>query len=436
MDRIKTASIPALYLFARRFLILYGGQTILSVIRLWLKSRSMLLVLWNRSNAEFALSIAGISSSYKFWITMLKNTSNFKRYSVSGALSAIFLAVDRDTQRSAMISQAIFVRTLYFVIRIFTYVPAPSGSHKKVQMRESTNLFSKFVRNMIHKCGNWIVWVSLAYRVCYASWVTPELLRKNYYDQLVYITGSNKRLNRDAKDLITGASRINNELEMLDEPHSIETIPANKSSKQHLMKYLNELPRSSKLWMALNNIGAILKYIPDDNVHHDNLSCLTQHPWDSNCNTAAYGIAKDVLSVTIPIFTKLNSASLIFSISKVIYKSHRNKKSIEFKRVAHSIYKSITATIQSSLMLTAFISIFSLSVCNLRVIFGRSKGIMYGIAGAIATPTILLDKPGRLLEFNTFLVSKTLEQLNIWLYRKFGLRYTKFNFSNLDSQRF
>ena len=428
MDRAKKSSVPAAKLLLRRFLLLYSGQSLLLAIKFYLKSKSIdKSVFFNASNARFAISIAGLSSSFQFWKSMLQGLSPVYKSAIAGALSAPFLMLDGDGQRSAMISQAIFTRTVYFMIRMFVYEPAMPGStqNSKIQVRKSSNQFSKMLRKIIDKYGNWIVWIALAYRVCYASWVTPELLRKSYYDQLVYITGSNKRLGRDAKKFIRGASVLNNALEVLPNTHSLEKIPSGVSSHAHLEQYLRKLDHNSNLWSALDNIKDISKYLPSQTAHHDNLSCLIQHPWQPDCNLAAYGIGKDVLSVTLPIFIKLNGASLVFSLIKQLYKCRRNKKPIEYRKMCKSIYKSVIATLRSSLMLTGFISVFSLSVCKLRNVFGRTRGIMYGLAGCICTPTILIDKPGRLLEFNTFLVAKTLEQINIALQRNTRYHYNQ-----------
>ena len=426
MSKLSRSTTKALKIFIFRFIILYGGQTLLSILQLYLRSKSISLETFiNLGNLKFASSIAGLTSSYRFWIELLGNLSSTKKVAVAGALAAPMLLIDDNKQRSAMIAQAIFTRTLYFMIRVFVYESFMVDGKETIKVRESNNVMLKTIRKVIHKCGDWIVWFALAYRVCYASWVTPELLRKNYYDQLVYITGSNVRMGREAKHFIQGATQINNVLEEMPFVHKVENIDHNMSSFDHYTKHLNNLAKNSKLWTALDHSKNILKHLPKESVHHDNLSCLMQHPWQPNCTLAALGIAKDVFKVTLPIFTKLNGASLVLSISKMIYKSKSKGEVTETKRIKNSFFRAILATLRSSLMLTAFISIFSLSVCQLRSIFGRARGTMYGLAGLIAAPTILIDKPGRLLEFNTFLVAKTLEQLNIGMYRMFGLRYNR-----------
>ena len=71
-------------------------------------------------------------------------------------------------------------------------------------------------------------------------------------------------------------------------------------------------------------------------------------------------------------------------------------------------------------MVSLYISSFSGYLCLLRHLT-REFRISYGLAGVLSAPAVFVDKPGRLLELNTFCASKVLESLIITS----GVKYTR-----------
>ncbi|KAI8900720.1 hypothetical protein BC833DRAFT_580705, partial [Globomyces pollinis-pini] len=67
-------------------------------------------------------------------------------------------------------------------------------------------------------------------------------------------------------------------------------------------------------------------------------------------------------------------------------------------------------------MITLYFTFIVYSICTLRRVLGRETITSYGLAGAFATPAILFDKPGRLLELNNYSMGKCIESFQLILH--------------------
>ncbi len=89
-----------------------------------------------------------------------------------------------------------------------------------------------------------------------------------------------------------------------------------------------------------------------------------------------------------------------------------------------ALKKLVVGSIRSTLFVSVYVGTFSFNLCMLRKILGRERLTSYAVAGAMSAPTILLDKPGRILEFTIYCYSKILESIAIQ-FGAAGLKYTR-----------
>ncbi|KAJ3255465.1 hypothetical protein HK103_006282 [Boothiomyces macroporosus] len=266
------------------------------------------------------------------------------------------------------------------------------------------------LKKLIHLHGDHIVWASSAFHICFTAFNFSEYLSKSYFKSLVYITGSYERFGPDAANIIIGMSNIIKY--GTRHPEKLPDIPAGKSTIEYLNVFEKSLPTTEEGNAFKKSVDAIKGALPP-NVHHTKFICAMQHPETASCTIAALHTCRDVVRRLIKIYILLNLVSLSVSFGSLAHSKYKKKTT---KKTASFIIKSaIVNTIRSCLMVAGFVGGFSLSLCTLRKLFGREYLVSWGLAGVMATPSILIDKPGRLLEMNTFSATKTFESLVLFV---------------------
>ncbi|KAJ3276900.1 hypothetical protein HDV01_002955 [Terramyces sp. JEL0728] len=411
-----------LKLFVQRFGIFYTIKILISFVR----NRKTGLRLLDSSSSRFATTLAGFS----LYPALVQVFSTHKsKHFIAGCLSALWLVADNDDKRTATISQIVFMRTVYYVIRAWVYkgvketglqeIPKANADpneaeshHKELELRKSKyGIVNKF-KQLVHLHGDHIVWASSAFHICFAAFNYSEYLSKSYFKSLVYITGSYERFGPDAANIIKGMSNIIKY--GTRHPGKLPDIPAGKTTIEFLNEFGKGLPKNEEGDAFLKSVSAI-KGALAQNVHHQKFICAMQHPETASC--------RDVVRRLIKIYIFLNLASLSVSFGTLAYSKY--KKKTTKKTVTSIINHAIISTVRSCLMVAGFVGGFSLSLCTLRKLFGREYLLSWGIAGVMATPSILIDKPGRLLEMNTFSATKTFESFVLFLHHHNILSYSK-----------
>ncbi|KAJ3320110.1 hypothetical protein HDV06_005675 [Boothiomyces sp. JEL0866] len=419
-----------LELFVQRFGIYYTIKILISFVRKRKNGFKMI----DSSNARFATMMAGFSL-YPLLVQLLPNYS--QKHFIAGCLSAIWLIVDKDQKRTATISQMIFIRTVYFVIRAWIYKgvketglkelpdskaegPHEESHQKELELRSSKSEIVNGFKKLVHLYGDHIIWASSAFHICFTAFNFSEYLSKSYFKSLVYITGSYERFGPDAANIIKGMSNIIKY--GTRHPENLPDIPAGKTTLEFLNEFEKTLPSNEEGRSFLKSVDAIKGALPIT-VRHNKFICAMQHPETASCTIAALHTCRDVVRRLIKIYILLNLASLSVSFGTLAYNKYKRKTTK--KTVSKIIKNAMINTIRSCLMVAGFVGGFSLSLCTLRKLFGREYLISWGIAGAMATPSILIDKPGRLLEMNTFSATKTFESLVLFLHHHNILSYNK-----------
>ena len=391
----------------------------------------------------------------------------------------------------------VFVRTLYFAIRAFTYIPVkrdkkivlenavapPSPQQRvvsildqqveidrlgnervvvdpKIAIKNNLNRFrnkrrdslkpslkirhsfssstlSSFangLRSYIDKHGEFTVWVLSAFQICFLCFSAPRHVTPAFFESLIQVTASKKRLGPHASRIVRGMSDLNTHLSSLPQRHEIEVIPLGTPSKDHISKYmkLSSTHSSPALANVLNPMKPILDVL-SPSIHHDRLVCAIQHPGNASCMEGGLLTSRQVFAGLWKTYVVLNSVSFVFG--EVRHLMGGGKKTAESDDPSPKSRPSLQLRLQkvavtilrNTLMVSSYVGVFSYFLCLLRRHFpGREYLLNYGVAGVLAAPTIYVDKPGRLTELNAFVVSKIIESLIISL-RLWGIiKYSRF----------
>jgi hypothetical protein len=359
------------------------------------------------SNLYFAISLTGFGTTY----SVLKKRLPFW----SGCIASLWLLVDKDKKHAASLAQILVLRTLYFAIRSWIYEQETTG----IQVRKSNIACVSLITKVLHQYGSTLVWILSAYRICYTNFVNPDYFTKSYFGFLIYMLDGKNRFGVNADGILRNFSRINHLLVCYPHRHPIEFIPPDTATYHHIVQWKNEL-KGTEIGTCLETTEQITKLLPPG-IHHDRFGCANLHPQYSSCSVASLQTIKDVFRMTYKTHVFLNLISFVIS----IVKKARKRNHITFRELVQLVFKAALQSFRSCFMMAVYFGVYTLSVCYLRLLFGRERLIIYGLAGVLATPTILIDRPGRLLELNFFTVSKCLESFVLQLKRNQIVDYNR-----------
>jgi uncharacterized membrane protein len=399
--------------YGKRTLELWIIKSALSLISKRNLSRDVAL-----SNLNFAVAFAGIGPTFTF---LKKQYDSDLGIFLSGMIASVWVLLDRDRGRSASFAQILVVRSLYFAIRAWIYERNPKNS-KEVSVRnsnQSKSSVSQIIRVALDHYAATCIWVATAFRICYTNFVNPDYFTRSYFDFLIYMLNGKVRFGDNANQSMRALSKVWHHLAREKEPLSLEYIPSQSTSVDHINHWI-DLTTDPTLRTSLETASKITKAMPPL-IHHDHFGCAMLHPQYSSCITAMVFTVSDVFRMTYRTHIILN----MFSFVSGLYRTYKKRKQIPVRELLRLIRKAVVNSFRSCLMMACYFGVYTYSVCKLRLIFGRERLISFGIAGALATPTILIDKPGRLLELNTFTVSKCLESYVLQLKRNDVLHYNR-----------
>jgi hypothetical protein len=403
--------MESLVRYSKRTTQLWVLKSLLSLLSKRKLSRTVAL-----SNLNFAVAFAGLGTTYDFLKKKLHSDHGFF---LSGMIASLWILVDRDRGRTASFAQILVVRTLYFAIRAWIYEPNPKNRKEITLRNHGESSVSQTVRVLLDKYAASCIWVATAFRICYTNFVNPDYFTRSYFDFLIYMLNGKVRFGEKANESMRALSKVWHILAQEKEPLSLESIPSTSTSADHIEKWINK-STDMNLRSSLETASNITKAMPPM-IHHDHFGCSMLHPQYSSCSTAMAFTILDVFRMTYRTHIVLN----LFSFFNGLYKTYKKYKGIPRNELLSLIRKAIINSFRSCLMMACYFGVYTYSVCKLQSMFGRIRLISFGIAGALATPTILIDKPGRLLELNTFTVSKCLESYILQLKRTNVLHYNR-----------
>ncbi|KAJ3320111.1 hypothetical protein HDV06_005676 [Boothiomyces sp. JEL0866] len=407
-------------LFSKRFALLYILKTLLSLVgRLKNGKTNLKSVLLNISNAQFAISLSGVSSFYPLLLHILRKQGFREDYcpGLAGGLSSLWLLADRDSKRTRTISSLVFVRTLYFLIRAVVYVEPnahvrdiehlPSKEVEPVlhdhqtKVRTFGNKYIQYLVNSVHYTGHWWIWIANSVHACTLQYPYPELMEKGYYNTILKLMAVSNRYGPKYEPVVEQVSKatkyfIDNGVD--------QCIPIETTSLEYLLK----LKSNPELDKAVD----IFKGLVDPLAHHSRVCCVLHHPQHDNCYKSAFLIAWNISKSMAKTYFLYNLVSTLLS----LYKNQKN--------IPHKVYRLLVDTLKMCLMISVFVGLFNVSSCSLRRIFKREHLIFHFLGGLCATPAILLDKPGRMVEMNAYCFVKVFDTLILYFQQR-GFKYNR-----------
>ena len=289
----------------------------------------------------------------------------------------------------------------------------------KLKLRKSSSKYIDFLRSYIDKYGEYTTWSLAAFQICYSCFCAPDLVTPVFFDSLIAVTASKKRLGSQASQIVRGLSKLNGYLASLPQRHPVEVISPSSSSKKHILEWIDK--GESELADVLKPISPVLEKL-SPGIRHDRLVCCIQHPGTSVCLYGALFTVRDVAQQVWKTYSILNGVSFLISEGRRFFSQKSSSPHLLVR-----IKKTIIVTIRNTLMVSFYVGLFSYLLCLLRSKYpGREYLLNYGIAGVLACPTIYIDKPGRLTELNAFVVSKVIESFIITLRHKKIVKYSRF----------
>ncbi|KAJ3276899.1 hypothetical protein HDV01_002954 [Terramyces sp. JEL0728] len=405
-------------IFSKRFALLYSLKTLLSLVG-FIKNRrgKFSSAIFNISNAQFAISISGVSSFYPLLLHLFRKLGISSDYcpGLAGAVSSLWLLADRDDKRSRTISSLVFVRTLYFLIRAVVYVEPTDKQHEgdsaenssdklpteaerqatqlhdhQTKVRIVGNQFLQSIVNTVHYSGHWMIWIANSVHACTLQYPYPELMENGYYNTILKLMAVSDRYGRNYEPVVAKVSQttkyyIQNGID--------QCIPAGTTS----LEYLNSL-NTPEIGKAVE----MFKGLVDPSAVHSRLCCVLHHPQE------AWNISRSMAKT----YFLYNLASTIMSL-------YRNRKNIP-----HKVYRLAIDTVKMCLMISVFVGLFNLSSCQFRRLFRKEHLWFHFLGGLCATPAILLDKPGRMVEMNAYCFVKVFDTLILYFQQR-GFKYTR-----------
>ncbi|KAJ3316113.1 hypothetical protein HDV04_000323 [Boothiomyces sp. JEL0838] len=183
-----------------------------------------------------------------------------------------------------------------------------------------------------------------------------------------------------------------------------QAIPSGTTS----LEYLSNLKSN----IDLEKTVEIFKGLVPATANHTRFCCMLHHPQQDNCYISALSIAWNISKSMAKTYFLYNLVSTLMSL-------YKNRKSL-----SHKAYRLLIDTLKMCLMISVFVGLFNVSSCTFRRMFKKEHLIFHFLGGLCATPAILLDKPGRMVEMNAYCFVKVFDTIILY-FQQYGFRYTR-----------
>lgn len=440
-DRSKTVLVTC-----KKFVFTFGSVYVAkTTLGLLLKMRSTkntlkwLDLIKDQDTLRMAASFAGIRSTYY----LLKNILRDSVYasSISAFVASLWILVDTNKERRVTISLNAFVKAFLFAIRSYIYRKPGDEIDNQLQTKkellvskkyplqliEHKNRFLYTVAQGVHLYGDYILWQMIAFHLTMIAFNQPQFLPKGYYYSLLHVTGYLNRYGKNIQGVMRGLGSLT--LYSNENPNTdLFRIPSGITSKD----FINNLAlQPGNRYPFLEDLLPTTRLLKDA-AHHDFLICAFHHPQTSSCILAGFKAGIEVAPIIFPTYAAINSLQLIVGVVRIAFRKQaglEDDRPSKIAQVLERLKRYITSTAQSVLMISAYCSMLTYTLCFLRYLLNQEFPVSYGIAGFIGGPTILFDKPGRLTEMNSYCSTKALISFYEW--GKANRRWKGFNFGEL-----
>ncbi|KAJ2997001.1 hypothetical protein HDV02_005945 [Globomyces sp. JEL0801] len=276
--------------FIKRLLSFYSVNTLLTILSKY-KNFKLSQLVFNFKNLKSSIALALFPTVYQLLKRIIPNhvpekykNNRLVTHFVAGGMASICLYLDPNQSRISSLYTMIIVRTLHFFIRALVFKPNTvksinqNDTENKLILRPFQSSKVKYIQNVVSKWGDWIVWLYVAYQICYMVVLQPNYLSKSYVKSLNVVMNQRSKYGDDFLDIIDGLQALILYLVNQEPSNPLNWIPAHKSSKQHL----TDLMEKSDVTDLVKKLRSLLEIFPD-NVHHERLVCACSHPKHSSC---------------------------------------------------------------------------------------------------------------------------------------------------------
>ncbi|KAJ3320114.1 hypothetical protein HDV06_005679 [Boothiomyces sp. JEL0866] len=322
--------------------------------------------------------------------------SKSKNKAVVG-LSSLLLNILSPPVRET-INSLVFVRAMHYFYRSIVYkrkLAIKSSKKDELLVLRKNNRITRFIDSY----GEFMVWIYISMHINYALFLYPKYMPYSFVKSIYYTSGHLIKLGKEYGKVMQGMTSL--------------ALSFSNYEKMDIFKVEGNTLDFMKLNQAdVPAFNSLAPSVPP-HIHHDYLLCTYFHPHYSSCFAASISQGYLVFKTIAKTYFLLNLPGVVIKVSKQIKKKQSDYWNI-FK-------KFMISSLRSTLMVSAYIGSIELFICLLRRFFQREYKLSYAFAAAFATPAIWLDKPGRLLELNTYCTSvcvksyiKILRDMGYW----------------------
>ncbi|KAJ3276896.1 hypothetical protein HDV01_002951 [Terramyces sp. JEL0728] len=313
------------------------------------------------------------------------------------ALSSLLLNLLSTPVRET-INSLVFVRAIHYLYRSIVYkrkLAIKSTKKDDLLVLRKNNRITRF----IDKYGEFMVWIYISMHINYALFLYPHYMPHSFVKSIYYTSGHMIKLGKEYGKVMEGMTSLALSFSNNDKQ---EIFKVNGKTLEFMTKHQNIVPAFKELAPSV-----------PPHIHHDYLLCAFFHPQHSSCFAASLSQGYLVFKTIAKTYFLLNLPGVAIRISKQI-KNKRHEYATTLKRF-------VLSSLRSTLMVSTYIGSIELFICMFRRLFQKEHKLSYAFASAFATPAIWLDKPGRLLELNTYCTSvclksyvKILRDMGFW----------------------
>lgn len=233
--------------FLRRFSLLYfvkGGFALLTGSKTLDK---LLNVLFNKCNALFALSLAGMSSSYSIIKEYLTGKTEYAK-AIAGSISAFWLLLDPDQTRTSTISSILFVRAIHFAINSLVYkTPGPMiSTTPKLKVRNTSSRICNQIIKIIDNYGAYLIWIYISFHINITLFLKKSYLPKSLYKSLFNVAAHPERYGKNYQHILQGIADLSIYLSFQPANHHLNLVPKIKTTKAFILGCNDDIMKGIK----------------------------------------------------------------------------------------------------------------------------------------------------------------------------------------------
>ncbi|KAL5034901.1 hypothetical protein BDV3_004404 [Batrachochytrium dendrobatidis] len=444
IHRLKSSPRQIFQSISTIFAGTYGLQAIMSIMSKGRsRSDSFLSSHFGLDKARVSFIFTAVSATFQllglvtpsyFSKTSDENSHGWRWSAVKGALASLWLVgVKRENDRR-QIALTLAVRIVYFAVRawIFQFRPASTRKDQKHSVDGNDNgqcdvdskslkphLWSESVSNLarlLDQYGVYMVWLFNAYWICSWSFLSSHLLPPSYFRSVLYLSSCRDRLGPDYENIVIGTGELTRFLSTQPSDSPIAQIPLWSTSKAHIEHLFETVQPTDRHASALMKLHGLRKEFSEGGLgtsgNHSTLSCAVIHPGETICETAALRVFVLGLPKLLKIYSVINTAIFSWSLAQYFHKrvttGCNHPRDSAYLVVFHSLKRMLISSARSVSAFSIYLLIYSYSICRLRKICGKDYMVLYGLAGLIASPSMLIEKQTRLPELNTYLTMQVI----------------------------